>query len=54
MVLAISTPILMGNRDLLAHAVNGTVEVPSAVFTLAMAAAWLASRARTLGPGQWL
>ena len=50
-VLAISTPILMGNRDLLAHAVNGTVEVPSAVFTLAMAAAWLASRAsRTFRP----
>ena len=50
-VLAVSTPILMGNRDLFAHAVSGTVEVPSAVFTLAMAAAWLASRAsRTFRP----
>jgi hypothetical protein len=50
-VLAVSTPILAGNRDLFAHAVNGTVEVPSAVFTLAMAAAWLASRAsRTFRP----
>ena len=30
---------------------NGTVEVPSAVFTLAMAAAWLACRAsRTFRP----
>jgi len=44
-VLAVSTPILMGTRELFAHAVSGTVEVPSAVFTLAMAAAWLASRA---------
>jgi len=44
-VLAVSTPILMGNRDLFAHAVSATAEVPSAVFTLAMAAAWLASRA---------
>ena len=50
-VLAVSTAILMGNRDLFAHAVSGTVEVPSAVFTLAMAAAWLASRAsRTFRP----
>ncbi len=44
-VLAIATPILMGNRDLLGQAVSGTPEMPSAVFTLAAAAAWLASRA---------
>lgn len=51
LVLAISTLILLGNRDLFARAVNGTMEVPSAVFTLAMAGAWLASRAsRTFQP----
>jgi hypothetical protein len=50
-VLAIATPILMGNRDLLGQAVSGTPEMPSAVFTLAAAAAWLASRAsRTYRP----
>jgi len=51
LVVAISTLILLGNRDLLERAVNATVEVPSAVFTLAMAGAWLASRAsRTFQP----
>jgi hypothetical protein len=50
-VLAISTPLLMGNRDLLGYAVSGTLEMPSAVFTLATAAAWLASRtSRTYRP----
>ena len=50
-VLAISTPLLMGSRDLLGHAVSGMPEVPSAVFTLATVAAWLASRAsRTYRP----
>jgi hypothetical protein len=51
LVLAISTLTLLGNRDLLSQAANGTQEVPSAVFTLAMAAAWLASRSsRTFRP----
>ncbi|RPH68004.1 MAG: hypothetical protein EHM78_20325 [Myxococcaceae bacterium] len=50
-ILAISTLILLGNRDLLGQAVSGTLEMPSAVFTLASAAAWLASRAsRTYRP----
>ena len=50
-VLAISTGILMANRDLLGHAVSAMPEMPSAVFTLATAAAWLASRAsRTYRP----
>ena len=48
-VLAISTAILMANRDLLGHALSP--EVPSAVFTLATAAAWVASRtSRTYRP----
>jgi hypothetical protein len=51
LVLAISTLTLLGNRDLFSQAMNGTQEVPSAVFTLAMAAAWLASRSsRTFRP----
>ncbi|HZW88000.1 MAG TPA: hypothetical protein VFF12_02880, partial [Myxococcaceae bacterium] len=51
LVLALATLILLGNRDLFAQAVNGTHEVPSAVFTLAMAAAWVASRSsRTFRP----
>jgi len=50
-VLAIATPIVVGNRDLLAQALSGTLEMPSTVLTLAAAAAWLASRAsRTYRP----
>jgi hypothetical protein len=43
-VFAIAAPVLMGNRDLFEHAVNGMLEVPSALFTLAATAAWLVSR----------
>src|SRR5262249_46880902 len=50
-VLAMATLTLLGNRDLFERAVNATLEVPLAVFTLAMAAAWLASRSsRTFRP----
>ena len=50
-VLAIATPILMGNRDLFGQAASGTLDMPSAVFTLAAAVAWLASRhSRTYRP----
>jgi hypothetical protein len=43
-VLAIATPLLLENRDLLQQAVNGMLEVPEALWTLAAASAWMVSR----------
>lgn len=43
-VLAIAAPMLLGNRDLFQQAVNGMLEVPEALLTLAAASAWMASR----------
>jgi hypothetical protein len=43
-VLAIAAPLLLGNRDLLQQAVNGMLEVPEALCTLAAASGWMASR----------
>jgi hypothetical protein len=50
-MLAIATPLLLGNRDLFQQAVNGMLEVPAALFTLGAASAWVASRdTQTLRP----
>ena len=43
-MLAIAAPLLLGNRDLLQEAASGMLEIPGAVFTLAAASAWMASR----------
>jgi hypothetical protein len=43
-MLAIATPLLLGNRDLFQQALNGMLEVPAALFTLGAATAWVASR----------
>ena len=43
-VLAIATPLLLGNRDLFQQALTGMLEVPAALFTLGAASAWVASR----------
>jgi hypothetical protein len=45
-VFALSSALLLGNRDLLEHAANGMLEVPEAVFTLGATVAWIHARER--------
>ncbi|HET9156125.1 MAG TPA: hypothetical protein VFN91_05620 [Myxococcaceae bacterium] len=43
---AVSTALLLGNRDLLEHGANGMLEVPEALLTLGATVAWIHARER--------